>query len=106
MDNVEKQQMLDMLRRARAVLDRGYCKNMIEDLLGNHCAYGALIACDDSVSHYKALDALVFLDTFTRVLHPEYGGRMYCTIHLNNETDKETTLAVFNAAILDLEIKL
>lgn len=116
-------QILEQLRAARALLDKSYVKWTRNDGRGGHCAYGVLdlctgVECRENVAFQMAE---VILTRNAIALHPELVGAcaprgdelawvehfdMWPLAYVNNQTDKATTLAVFDAAILELEIKL
>lgn len=106
--------ILDRLREARRVLEASYVRDWQDDGMGGHCALGSVaVALGRAIIHYYEPDAAPFyrlLNSTARALHPERVAKNRHhedpIVLINNETDKATTLAVFDAAILDLEIKL
>ncbi len=111
---------LEVLRKSREVLAQTYVKWITKDGKGGHCAYGAVEAVVGSV--HREYPLRCYLNPAAKALHPELKGctgkrevhntdqrdifDLHPLIYVNNHTDKETTLAVFDAAILNLEMEI
>lgn len=110
---------LEILRESRDLLDKSYVKWISDDGHGGHCALGAIGAVLDRAHYQTHLTFFNLLDTTATILHPELLGEtrerldgcgiddfnVSPTVFLNNHVGKEAALAVFDAAILDEELK-
>ncbi len=112
------ERILTTLRNARALLDKTYIKWITWDYSGGHCALGALTRSGGATNEVYALNNAAV------ALYPQFLGAKgkrpapynrfskvdkfndHPIVYLNNHVGKEATLAVFDAAILDLELKL
>lgn len=106
-------QILEQLRAARELLATRYVKEAQDDGKGGHCALGCIAVGLGRVYAYPneadAAGAIALLNSNAMALHPEINFNRWQSapiVQVNNRTNKESTLAVFDAAILELEIKL
>ncbi len=106
------QATLSTLQSARALLETSYIKFEQDNGIGGHCALGciAFVLGRRHAFHDQddAAEAIGLLNNTAEALHPEINHHTWANpiVQVNNSTDKETTLAVFDAAILGLQIKL
>ncbi len=113
-----RKEEIEHLQAARNLLDQSYCKWTWDDGKGGHCAVGCLIMTDNERLAGMGWSFLKnLLDEEAEILHPELkdavrerpGGMYDCfntspTVYVNNQLGKETTLQLFDAVILALEI--
>lgn len=98
------------LRQARQIIEKGWCKGMLDDYNGNHCAMGAI---NKAVFGHAVAGggAQVIFDDLVEglpkqvgVLGPEYSCRFTIARWNNDEaTKKEDVLAHFDETIRRLE---
>lgn len=124
------QKFLTILTEARSVLAESYIKWYLQDSKGGHCAAGSVLHKADDMPHY--LTVMDKLNAVAKQLHPELTGQSaprkdplgiynplagavqfsrdyfdsHPVVYVNNHLGKEAVLAVFDAAILDVELKL
>ena len=122
--NVTDTQLLDVLKRSRDILDANYVKWFMSDGSGGHCARGSVLAAMGIHIFLEPWDAafpcLDVLDQHAKALHPELVGHIaerefgmwldrfdeYPLPYINNQLGKAATLAVFDSAILEVELRL
>ncbi len=111
---------LDILKRARAILDVSYIRFQQTDYKGGHCSLGAISVARgvDATGGWEA-EAVALSET-ARALHPELRGKISqrvpdywldifddCPIvFVNNHLGKEETLRVWDVTIAELELRL
>jgi hypothetical protein len=95
---MSQQTIADDLKAARALLEKGWCKHVLEDGKGGHCALGAIVRAttgDDYGWNQRAVDAAVFMGNRTP------GGQVNDLVAFNNaaETTPQDVLDLFDSAI-------
>ena len=122
---------IERLKEARTVLDRTYVKWYQDNGAGGHCAIGSVgyvaqkrltTRNNTDPEIIAAREVVELLNVMARILYPQYSGRVEKraiptieygddsfnigpVVFLNNHVGKEAVLAVFDATILDLEIR-
>ena len=110
---------LEILREARALLEKSYVRWTVDDDHGGHCALGCFnIASGLYVGTFPSTDAWRIIEDSAKRLHPELVGKWRPrniqstydefdeapAVFVNNQLGKEAILEVFNDAILHLEM--
>ncbi len=112
---------LDILKRARAILEANYIRWAVSNGAGGYCAIGALgVAGHSNPWHFdRSEPEYVAICEAATALHPELAGAVRdrpdgasdrfddCPIiFVNNHLGKESTLRVWDVTIAELELRL
>ncbi len=118
-------EMLDVITKARGLLDKGYIKWRMCDGKGNYCASGAVAMCSGAKheprtktvrftsGHGMWMAAMTYVDGLARQMYPDLKGKVAARqdsvaldyfnvtpmVYLNNQVGKEAVLEVFDEAI-------
>lgn len=115
-------EILEGIKKARAILADHYVPWITDDGKGGHCAAGALsVAFDKEIYGKVPYPAQTVITETARALHPELAGMVarrpsdssfvghdsfdeWPFVYVNNHLGKEAILRVFDVAILEAEL--
>ncbi len=101
-----KAEMLDVVFRTRALLEVSYIPYKLTDGAGGRCHWGCLNLIQQGHELAWLLDdpALAYLDKVAVRLYPESELYSFPSVFVNNKLGKEAILAVYDAAIAQLQV--